>query len=72
MLVVPADIFFDTRLEQLVALAARYAVPTICAIREFPVAGGLISYGIRISEMYRLIGIYAARILKGERAADLP
>jgi putative ABC transport system substrate-binding protein len=71
-LLVPDDIFFNNRLEQFVALAGRFAIPTICGIREFPVAGGLMSYGVRISEIYRLTGIYAARILKGEKPADLP
>jgi putative tryptophan/tyrosine transport system substrate-binding protein len=71
-LIVSADYFLSSRISQLVALAARYAVPTLYPIREFPVAGGLMSYGYNLNEGYRLIGIQVARILKGEKPADMP
>jgi putative ABC transport system substrate-binding protein len=69
---VSPDPFLDSRFRQLVALASRYAVPTISVWRGFPAAGGLISYGIDDEALLRQIGIYAGRILKGERPADLP
>jgi putative ABC transport system substrate-binding protein len=71
-LLVPDDIFFNDRITQLVALAARYAVPTVYSIREFPLAGGLMSYGISRAETYRLIGLQVAHILEGQKPADLP
>jgi putative ABC transport system substrate-binding protein len=71
-LLVPDDIFFNDRITQLVALAARYAVPTVYSIREFPLAGGLMSYGISRAETYRMIGLQVARILEGQKPADLP
>jgi putative ABC transport system substrate-binding protein len=71
-LIVAADPFFDTRRAQLVAAAAHYRVPTIYFERGFSVAGGLISYGTSLASVYRQMGIYAGRILNGEKPADLP
>ena len=71
-LVVHGDQFFTARREQIVALAARQAVPAIYAIRDFAAAGGLISYGPSLTAGVRDSGAYAGRILKGARPADLP
>jgi putative tryptophan/tyrosine transport system substrate-binding protein len=71
-LVIATDLFFNTRIEQLVALAVRNVVPAIHGYREFAAAGGLLSYGASSAYSYRLAGAYIGRILKGEKPADLP
>ena len=69
---VNADALFTAERERLVALAARNRVPAIYAWREFPEAGGLMSYGTNLNRSYHQIGMYVGRILKGEKPADLP
>jgi putative tryptophan/tyrosine transport system substrate-binding protein len=71
-LVVSADSYFVAQPTGLVALAARYAVPTIYAYREFTAAGGLMSYGPNLLDAYRQVGVYTGRILKGDKPVDLP
>ncbi len=71
-LIQPSDALFNSRLDQLVALASRHAVPTIYAWREYPAAGGLISYGPSLTGIWRQLGIYAGKILNGAKPADLP
>jgi putative ABC transport system substrate-binding protein len=71
-MVVENDPFFDTQRNRLVALAAQYAVPAIYHIREFPAAGGLMSYGASLTEAYHQLGVQTAQILKGSDPRDVP
>ena len=71
-LLVNADAFFTARRELLAVLSARYSLPAIYAWREFPEAGGLMSYGTSLFYGYQQIGAYAGRILRGEKPAELP
>jgi putative tryptophan/tyrosine transport system substrate-binding protein len=71
-LLIMTDVLFNSRRDELVALAARHAVPTVYFQREAVEAGGLMSYGASIPDLYRHIGAYAGRILKGDKPADLP
>jgi len=71
-LVIGSDPFFTSRTEQLAALAVHHAVPAVYHWREFAVAGGLVSYGAAVTDVYRLAGNYTGRILKGDKPADLP
>jgi putative ABC transport system substrate-binding protein len=71
-LVFTSDPYFANRSQQLAALAARYGVPAITQSRDFPIAGGLMSYGGDFTQSHRRAGIYAGRVLNGEKPADLP
>jgi putative tryptophan/tyrosine transport system substrate-binding protein len=71
-LLLAADPFTFSQRDRVVALAARYAMPVIYEVREYAVAGGLMSYGINLADAYRLVGNYAGRILRGDKPADLP
>jgi putative tryptophan/tyrosine transport system substrate-binding protein len=71
-LAVSTDPYLFVLRNQIIALAARHSLPTIYDRREFAAAGGLITYGTHLADAYRQIGVYAGRILKGEKPADLP
>jgi len=71
-LIVVADPYFDTRRDRIISFAAQNRLPAIYHFREYAVAGGLLSYGVSLTDAYRQFGVYAAKILKGEKPADLP
>jgi len=71
-LVVASDPFFWSRRGELASLAARYRLPAIYYLPEFARAGGLMAYGNNLVDIYRLVGVYVGRILKGEKPGDLP
>jgi putative ABC transport system substrate-binding protein len=71
-LIVSSNGLFNARVKEIVGLASRYALPTIYTRREFALAGGLASYGASFSEMYRHVGVYTGRILKGAKPSELP
>jgi putative ABC transport system substrate-binding protein len=71
-LLIGQDVFFNNQVEQFAALALRDGLPAIYSLREFAVAGGLMSYGSSLADQYHLVGSYVGRILKGEKPADLP
>ena len=72
VLVIGAEVFFNSRSEQLAALALRHTVPAIFQYREFVASGGLMSYGTSSTDVFRQVGIYTSRLLRGESPADLP
>ena len=71
-LLIAGNALFTGQRDRLVALAARYALPTMYPLREFVAAGGMMSYGAGLTDAYRQVGVYAGRILRGEKPADLP
>jgi putative tryptophan/tyrosine transport system substrate-binding protein len=71
-LLVGADPFFDPRRDRLIGLVAQHGVPAIYQFRDYALAGGLMSYGASITDLYRQVGVYVGRVLQGEKPADLP
>ena len=71
-LFINGDAFFTSRVVQLATLAVHHRVPAIYSVREFVAVGGLISYGASFADMFRQVGIYTGRILRGEKPAELP
>ena len=71
-LIVAADIFFNSRAQQFAALTLKHRVPAVHSVRDFVVAGGLLSYGGNIRDSHRQAGLYTGRVLKGEKPANLP
>ena len=69
---IASDPYFDSRRERIIAFAAQNRLPVIYQFREYVIDGGLLSYGPNLPDAYRQVGVYAARILKGARASDLP
>jgi putative ABC transport system substrate-binding protein len=71
-LLIGADVLLASQSARIAVLAARHAIPTIALSREYAVVGGLMSYGTSVTDAYRQAGVYAGRVLKGEKPADLP
>lgn len=71
-LLVAADPYFDTSRDQITAFAARQRLPAIYQFRQFAIAGGILSFGLNFTDVYRQVGLYAAKILGGAKPADLP
>jgi putative ABC transport system substrate-binding protein len=71
-LLVAADPYFDVRRDRIIGFAERQRLPAIYQFREYAVAGGLLSYGVNITDVYRQYGVYTAKILKGAKPSDLP
>jgi putative ABC transport system substrate-binding protein len=71
-LVITADTLFSGKSAELAALASRHSMPTISPYREFPIVGGLMSYGGNVTQLYRLVGVYTGRVLNGEKPENLP
>jgi putative ABC transport system substrate-binding protein len=71
-LLIAADPYYDSRRDRIIAFAAQHRLPAMYQFREYAAAGGLVSYGVSLTEAYRLFGAYAAKILKGEKPADMP
>jgi putative ABC transport system substrate-binding protein len=71
-MLITTDQFFNSQRDKIIALAARHAIPAIYEQREYAQAGGLMSYGTNYRDGYRQVGVYAGRILKGEKPGDLP
>jgi len=69
---VTADPYFDTRRDRIVTFAAQHRLPAIYQFRQFALAGGVLSYGLNFNDVYRQVGAYAAKVLKGAKPADLP
>jgi putative tryptophan/tyrosine transport system substrate-binding protein len=69
---ITADPFFDTRRDQLIALAAQSSLPVMYQFRQYPQAGGLMSYGVDLPDAYRQAGVYVGRVLKGTKISELP
>jgi putative ABC transport system substrate-binding protein len=69
---VTADPFFDTRRSRIIEFTASRRVPTMFQFREFAEQGGLVSYGVNLAEAYRLFGVHAGKLLKGQKPAELP
>jgi putative ABC transport system substrate-binding protein len=71
-LLVTADPYFDTRRDRIVTFAAQHRLPAIYQFRQFALAGGVLSYGLNFNDVYRQVGVYATKVLKGAKPADLP
>ena len=71
-LLVTADPYFDTRRDRIVTFAAQHRLPAIYQFRQFALAGGVLSYGLNFNDVYRQVGVYAGKVLKGAKPADLP